>query len=583
MQHKRAESKGRTAKRQPISGHHLFPAVVALWFGALLGLGSLAIRASLLEGLVMKTRIDLIVPAAAPPLGVTARMLIALVMAAAGAVIGLIVARRIARPKPDARQRKRGARQDHAEPDRRDSFGRPGAPTPISVHDEIGSDEDGGAVLAGRRRAALAIEPESDDFVPHELAPLPGGAPQVLGSAGIDPAAPQPPSAPAPQAAPLDLGAYAEPAPAPSAPQPDAAPPPFAAPAGHVPIERQIFQPLPVAGAPAAQAESAIPPRQIFGMSIEDDHVGPAVPHAAGFPAAADPAEPPLAPRAMPDPLPAQPADVASMTAEPSGPLAGLGLIALAARLKLSIQARRAVRAAAAEAAAALEAAAIAPAGITPAPAMPALPDAASLLSPAPAHAAPDPLVKVPPAPLAMPAALRPLNLDDHGEDDDMLASLLPPRRIAMPENAARGDEPAAPDEPAPFPGLEASFRLARSPVTEPAADPAQEENYASLLDIGQPLATRSQFVRVDEPESDEAEIEPVVIFPGQTPLATRLAAPDQPAAEVSAFRRFDAPSAAGSGGPVAVPGAPPVADPAAAEQALRAALANLQRMSGAA
>ena len=71
-------------KSKPISSHPLFPAVVALWFGALLGLGSLAIRPTLLEAVVLKTGLDLIIPAAAPPLGITARILIALFMASLG-------------------------------------------------------------------------------------------------------------------------------------------------------------------------------------------------------------------------------------------------------------------------------------------------------------------------------------------------------------------------------------------------------------------------------------------------------------------------------------------------------------------
>ncbi|HNN56270.1 MAG TPA: hypothetical protein PKG84_08010, partial [Novosphingobium sp.] len=80
-----AKQKRKPAKAKPITANPLFPAVVALWFGALFGLGSLAIRPTLIETLVMKSRIDLIVPAAAPPLGLTARMLIALILAAFGA------------------------------------------------------------------------------------------------------------------------------------------------------------------------------------------------------------------------------------------------------------------------------------------------------------------------------------------------------------------------------------------------------------------------------------------------------------------------------------------------------------------
>ena len=59
--------------KAPISRHPLFPAVVALWFGALFGLGSMAIRPGLIEDMVLAAGIDTLVPAAAPPLGMTAR------------------------------------------------------------------------------------------------------------------------------------------------------------------------------------------------------------------------------------------------------------------------------------------------------------------------------------------------------------------------------------------------------------------------------------------------------------------------------------------------------------------------------
>lgn len=86
-------------RSRPISRHPLFPAIVALWFGALLALGSLALRTSLVENLVLATRIDSLVPAAAPPLGLTARLLLALALGLAGGAIGWVLARRMAAPK----------------------------------------------------------------------------------------------------------------------------------------------------------------------------------------------------------------------------------------------------------------------------------------------------------------------------------------------------------------------------------------------------------------------------------------------------------------------------------------------------
>jgi hypothetical protein len=91
-------------RSQPISRHPLFPAIVALWFAALLGLGSFALRPAALEAMVLAGHLDALVPAAAPPLGMTARMLLALVLGVAGGAIGWMLAKRAAaasaRPAP---------------------------------------------------------------------------------------------------------------------------------------------------------------------------------------------------------------------------------------------------------------------------------------------------------------------------------------------------------------------------------------------------------------------------------------------------------------------------------------------------
>ncbi|HKT85698.1 MAG TPA: hypothetical protein VJQ77_06410 [Novosphingobium sp.] len=86
---------------QPISRHPLFPAIVALWFGALFGLVSLAIKPELIEQIIVASGIHSIVPMAAPPLGTTMRILLALAMTGIGAVTGALIALRIARPEPE--------------------------------------------------------------------------------------------------------------------------------------------------------------------------------------------------------------------------------------------------------------------------------------------------------------------------------------------------------------------------------------------------------------------------------------------------------------------------------------------------
>ena len=180
--------KSKAAGSKPITGHPLFPAVIALWFGALFGLGNLAIRPALFESLVVRIGIDQIIPAAAPPLGITARILIALTLAAVGAAIGAILARRLARPE----------RREAAAP-ARPPFGlraapEPAARRPISAHDELGDSLDtttrsdsiavglGQGVLPGGR-LALAVEDEDEE-------PLPPAAPiSALDTPGIAPAA----------------------------------------------------------------------------------------------------------------------------------------------------------------------------------------------------------------------------------------------------------------------------------------------------------------------------------------------------------------------------------------------------------
>ena len=90
-----ASRRAKGNRNRSITRHPLFPAIVALWFAALLGLGSFALSTSLLERLVLATHIDAVVPAAAPPLGMTARLALALLLGLVGAAIGFTLARRL--------------------------------------------------------------------------------------------------------------------------------------------------------------------------------------------------------------------------------------------------------------------------------------------------------------------------------------------------------------------------------------------------------------------------------------------------------------------------------------------------------
>ncbi|MFM5917444.1 MAG: hypothetical protein ACKOOL_07920 [Novosphingobium sp.] len=625
------------AKGKPITANPLFPAVVALWFGALFGLGSLAVRPSLLEDLVLKSHIDLVIPAAAPPLGITARILLALVLAALGAVIGIALARRLTRPKVEARERKRGAKELNEDTPRiRSRDAHPDAPArrPISAHEEFGDEEpfeaarSSGGIMANRRRA-LAIVEEEPEFVPHEAAPLPGvDSVQPLDLASLALPADPPPVSHAtftsPASAPASSLDWTRSAPASAAAIEPAA---ISAEAAHR-DGRQVFgMTPPVTPDPA--------PRQIFGIQAENDHLPQDFVQAAGFqtsvfdtpepsPLFERAAETPAAPmpmadfvapehvEAVVDPVqaPAVPVAIAEPdTVDPLPSPSTLGMTDLAARLAESMRRRRERAQSAAASAAAVSP--IAPATATPPPAEllsaiqePAEPAAAlspisapveeARTQPLPAPAAPvaDPLprfaaqvpevpVAAAPTPAAIPAAMRPLALDAFLEDDAALedTSFLPPRHITMPQPvqvAAQFVAPQAFEEPAT--NTAADTEVA---VEESLADVAEDNPYASLLELN---AVRPGHVRIEDAEpAPGAEIEPVVIFPGQAGHVVPLAAPSAQAHEEPGFRRFDSPDLAGQGQPVAGTPAASLIPAEEAAQALRAALSNLQRMSGAA
>lgn len=558
-----ADTKRKPTKGKPISSHPLFPAVVALWFGALFGLGSVAIRPTLIEGIVLKTGVDLIVPAAAPPLGVTARILIALIMASLGAALGAILALRINRPAAEVRERKRNAaspgqtaQAEAAMWNNRDVFADGPARRPISAHEELGETLDSTGPLMGRRRP-LAVEHEEQLFHPHETAPLPGGEPQIFDIAAARLAPVAEPAADVQDVPPLDLGAF----PAPAAPVQNwttesAAPPSEAS-------SQMVARDVPL----LAEA-----PR-IFGVTAQDGHVPVDFVRAAGFRTSvfeAETAQPLFAERADPEPEPESvrmpEPELAAPHAVPATPspadrqpladntaaATGLGMTDLARKLQESMARRRAAKSLAASA---VEPEAPIETAIAEAePAPPAF-------VPPPPIIAPAAETPVPPAPIAMPAALRPVGLDQPEDEDQADFTALMPRHLTMPsaaQHVAQDNASAAP----------AALELE---TVEAETATADETAFASLLTIETP---RQEFVRVEEPLDAAAAIEPVVIFPGQ------MAAPPP-----AALRPFDAPGAALHGAPVEQSEAPaiPAIDPAEAQIALRSALANLQRISGAA
>ena len=86
-------------RKAPITAHPAFPGIVALWFAVLLGAGSLVVPVALWERIVTMLGVDGLVAAAAPPLGIMARAIIALALAVLGALAGLAIARRMAPPR----------------------------------------------------------------------------------------------------------------------------------------------------------------------------------------------------------------------------------------------------------------------------------------------------------------------------------------------------------------------------------------------------------------------------------------------------------------------------------------------------
>lgn len=181
------KSKRANAKPTPVSAHPVFPAIVALWFAALLGFGSFVLPAPLLEKFVAVAHLDSIVAAAAPPLGFFARGLIALGAGLIGAVAGILIARKVAggsaaKPQhPRMAVRNAGKRANRAAADETPR-------RPLSVHDEVDSgtldDTETRAMPVKRRTLAMSEEHGQSEFLQH--APLPGAALGGMDTPAVD-------------------------------------------------------------------------------------------------------------------------------------------------------------------------------------------------------------------------------------------------------------------------------------------------------------------------------------------------------------------------------------------------------------
>lgn len=498
--------KGRAAKPS-IASHPLFPVIVVLWFGALFGLASLALRPALMEGFVAATGIDRVVPMAAPPLGNTARLLIVLLMTILGCLVGAVVARRVARPvaQPAARRRRPAPETESADE----------GTSPVGMFGSapsVADDEEEGVEQPVRRRRQLALLPHDEAF--DDQAPLPGT--QILSVAElplksfdeVDGIWLHNSDRPEPRG-PMTLQLQAKEDGSAELPHDDDRLEPFA------PIAPEI-------AAQDAHDETDGRSNRLFesyvrrvnaGVGSNDSDLPPTPGFASIPPSDAEdrPTVPDEAPAALNEPAYANTAERIA-----NAPLDALSHVELLERLAQTIARRRARWAQTRERSADdAEAAALTPRLETAPPAEPAR------------FAKPQSLQA------EMPAALRPGWADHDDTDDDALPSTIPPRSIAM--------------KPQPTPSEQADD------------EDILAEGYSSLR--GMTKQAPHQFVRIDESENSAVPQPPIVAFPGLQDAST-ASQPDR--------RAFDSPR-----------GEEPAADQT--EQALRAALATLRRMSGAA
>jgi hypothetical protein len=552
--------------KPPISTHPAFPAIVALWFAALLGLGSLVLPIALLERVVTVTGIAALIPSAAPPLGFTAHAGIALAGAIAGAALGLALARKIASAhaeEPAGRQFRTG----DDEPRR-----------PISAHDELGDESLAPALgnappLLAQKRRSLAMAEDNGRSTYLEAVPLPGHSPDRPAdhTADVEPA----PAAEGDLSEPLELGEFSDldesdndqPAAVEADPALEALRSRIhdpvestsfqepqmtdtysfdeAADSDHHEGERQEFMPIEAVN-PAADAHDPLPfappsLRRLEPTAFDEDEdldmADEAIEDATPQLSVVEFAEPDFDEDGGPD-----------------RPLDELGLVQLAARLGASLKKRRARLATQAPTVAAPALAAIAPSeDFEAAEAEDAARAIADFFS---AGAPEEPVIEA----------------VDEEPEAETAAIPAPLRSLAVHTDDEDGDDDA----------FAASFSLPLG-VTQDSVSPADEDDetdeddgeYSSLLGMKNPFARQQEFVRVEEPESNGDTFEPTVTFPHPPPAQT-AGLPEAPDSSFS--RPFDPPRTPANPAPAASP-----RDAGDAERSLREALATLQRMSGAA
>ena len=597
QQRTQAKRSAKSGPKAPLSSHPAFAAIVALWFAALLGIGSLILPVALIEKVVVALGLPSLISATAPPLGFTARAAIALAATVAGAVLGLFAARQVARsstPKSATRS------VNPADLIRRQ---------PVNAHAELGADGFDGTGTARRRSLALADgDDQASDLLPAWAQPA---AARLAVSESESEDTPD-----------FELGddmmiaddeplstLIAEPA-----PEPIPGPEDDLAEEAYEPLvefteqedfsaqgepelrddeddelvaEKHLFQPF----ATQAEAdeieggedlpESLATLAEPLPFSAPSRHAGEV--EAARLAGPADPA-----------------VDAGNAEAQASD-LADLGLVQLVQRLEATIEKRRAL---AAEREAQARAAAEQAAQAAPAPIKLELASAFGAIEADEAELArnayfggaapkPEPVEaeSVEPEAIAAAAAakqpeeaLPPLtSFADFGDDDDdaddldaLAASFALP--IAKPAKAPDAPEPKQVFMPVPAPAPEAPFAkpapslgreddaLGAAIYDDSETDDGADDDYSSLASLRND-APAARLMRIEEPETEIDQS--AVVFPGQSPSA--------------GARSFD-PPAVDEAKPASV--APSLAHTRAtgpsgeeADRALREALRNLQRM----
>jgi hypothetical protein len=552
--------------------------MVGLWVAALFGLGSFAVAPQMLEKLVTAMGLPAIVPATAPPLGFTARALLAMALTVLGAIFGLLIGRslRPSQPVPARRRFNPGVSRevDLDAPKVRARDAHPDAPPrkPLTLSEDLVAAEDVAEPVL--RRRSLAVPEEATMFDPVEGVPLPGHDPwydadvatPAFGESAVTGQFYSPARHDSFVAEAVVEELYA---------------PEVEYVEGDVVAEhaKPAFALYKETTESAFELESFLPTPEVEAETVSVTVTPPpfAAPLvAAGYRHVEAPAEP----------APVLRSPVADV------PLADLGLVQLIERLALAMVERR-------ERQEALLAAADA---VAPTPSISA--EVAAVASSDLSIEVDAPVAAAPFEQLEAPATPRLPRVDDailppiEVESSERVVSL---RRFGIANGAIgsgsanavvsydewSGDdwengEVAIPrflsssNAPPLTPQVQAAPDITSHDVD---SDAPAEELYSSLLDIAQPTL-RQEFVRIaDVPEEENRpDVEPVVIFPGQ---GSRTGAPfDRPSTSGlnpvagSAVRSGAGPAPTAPAAPSTLP------NPDEADRALRAALATLQRMT---